>query len=123
MTDKHSTKTHKHVIFLTRDLIKPKLSKEVIFGIEDSLWWLSWYELSGILDEEGPKEILTRDITSDLKHYLENKGLHLFQGFAKLESLSVERFFWNDTIPLITPCDTVMNVSTFFWKGEKHDSR
>ena len=116
LMQRYPEKSHKHVIYLTRDLSYPEQDTEVTQGIEKNLWWLSWYELYGVLEQMKTNDSVGRELCEDLKRFLIHRELYLFRGITVPEILPQEHFFWNDTIPLITEYDFIPKVSVFFWR-------
>lgn len=114
LTAKFPQKRHRHVIFLTQDLERPPLPREVTGGIEKNLWWLSWFELSRVLDIERPHSPLAAELALDLARFMSHKGLSFFRGFSNQEAHSDEPIFWNDVAPLISPTDA-WPIGTQFW--------
>lgn len=115
---KYPNKSQQHVIYLTRDLVTPELSREVTFGLENSLWWLSWYDLAESLLTSQKDNPLTTEICLDLMRYLNYHHLQLFHGISLSPVSPIEKFFWEDAVPIITQYEDGPRTSRIFWREE-----
>jgi hypothetical protein len=118
LNEKYPRKRKRFVIYLTADWVAPRLSKGETAGIDESLWWLSWHELSLLLCEASNKNLFAQEVESDLIQLLD----HLFLGFFRGFSLPIidlpNELFWRDRVPIISHYDHPQSVRTYFWKEE-----
>ncbi|MDX2152094.1 MAG: hypothetical protein SFV54_15255 [Bryobacteraceae bacterium] len=114
LVDRFPRAAQRHVVYLTMDLSEPALSSEVTRGIERNLWWLSWYELAGVL-EHGSHNRGTHELARDLRRLLDYHGLLPFQGISAQDVPVAVPLFWDGVSPLITPQDA-WPASPLFWK-------
>lgn len=114
---RHKDKKHKHVIYLTAEISCPELGTNVTRGLEDSLWWLSWYDLSGLLAPHLQGKNIQSEICQDLFKILTKRQLSYFMGFSDApDNSSAEAFFWTEEATLITIPDVDIAGSYLFWK-------
>lgn len=109
-------KRHRHVIYLTKDVVQPDLGDAVTHGIEQHLWWLSWYALTPALEARNTKDPVANEMAADLKRLFVHRGLMLFQRITPQTVSLPTPVFWNDTAPLITQQDGWPLSAKIFWK-------
>lgn len=118
MLDAHyPQRRHRHVVYLTPDLAPPSLAAEAVAGLDDSLWWLSWLDLSEALGAAGVPSPTADEIAHDLLRLLRHRGLAAFAGFSVRERPEVTTHFWEDEVPLIGPHAGFNPRRSYFWQG------
>lgn len=115
----YSSRSHRHIIYLTKDLTPPILEETVTRDIEKNLWWLSWYELSGVIADAGPHQGVMQEIKSDLNRLLEHRGLSLYQGISFSCPPIIKPLFWEDAMPLITQHAPPPVKRAMFWEDTR----
>lgn len=114
---RHKDKRHKYIIYLTADISCPELGANVTKGLENVLWWLSWYDLTSILGSHLQENDIRAEISQDLFNVLTRRQLSYFMGFSETpEDSSAETFFWNEETILITIPEIDIPGSHLFWK-------
>lgn len=97
---RYADKRYKHIIYLTKDMSWPRISPKSSQGIENCLWWVSWYDLKELLEKNTAKESVVSEISQDLISILDRRNLCLFKNFTEPASISEAdaEFFWKEKI-------------------------
>ncbi len=116
---RYSGKANRHVIYLTKDLTSPVLDAGITRGIEKNLWWVSWYELSQVLEQHDGKDPVAQEMVSDLRRFIDHSGLALYQGLRLPEITIQAPLFWDDTTPLLAQHDAWTSGRIFWQEAQR----
>jgi hypothetical protein len=91
------------------------LDAEATSGLEESIWWLSWYTLHEVIMNPSNETPLAKEIAKDLARYLEHLGLHWYHGVSTPHVDQLDNYFWQDVTPLISTYEPQPNQGRHFW--------
>jgi hypothetical protein len=112
LNEKYPKKKH-HVIYLTKDWVTPRLNTA---GMKESLWWLSWHELSLVVGGLANKNSTAGEIREDLIRFLDHLGLSFYRGLSQSDINLPDKIFWQDRVPIISQYESQQPITRYFWK-------
>lgn len=113
---KYNNIQNKAILYLTMDLMMPSLDEKSTEGIEDKLFWLSWYELLPLVEDCKSENTLEVELIEDLKKYLIKRNLNTFKRFSIYNIDKKEKYFWNDPQILFSDYSEIKHLKNMFWR-------